>query len=228
MSIAALLFDMDGVVINSHADVTNFWLEMAAKYGVHLTDDDFAHHIYGCPMRHTLDVCFPMLDAAQQAAAHAYHIDYEINLTYTPIPGILPLLESLRQRGVPTALVTGGEAHKVQTVLDQLDLHAAFRTTVNAGEIPRGKPHPDGYLLAAERLGIAPGRCLVFEDAVNGVQSALAAGAHCVGVDSWGNGPALLPLGIYALIPDFSAVRLVGAALHLDGSHILTLDLPKS
>lgn len=226
MNIAALLFDMDGVVIDSHADVTNFWLELAAKYGVHLTAEDFARHIYGCPMRHTLDVCFPMLDAAQYAAAHAYHIDYEINLTYTPIPGVLSLLESLRQRGVPTALVTGGEAHKVQTVLTQLDLHAAFQTTVNAAEIPRGKPHPDGYLLAAERLGLAPSRCLVFEDAVNGVQSALAAGARCVGVDSWGNGPALSLLGIDYLIPDFTAVRLVGAALHLAESHLVSLDVP--
>ncbi len=226
MNIAALLFDMDGVVINSHADVTHFWLEMAAKHGVHLTVDDFARHIYGCPMRHTLEVCFPMLDAAQRAAAHAHHIEYEINLTYTPISGVLSLLESLRQHGIPTALVTGGEAHKVQTVLTQLDLHAAFRTTVSAGEIPRGKPHPDGYLLAAERLGIAPQRCLVFEDAVNGVQSALAAGARCVGVDSWGNGPALLPLGIDCLIPDFTPVHLVGDALYLDEAHVLSLDVP--
>ena len=79
---------------------------------------------------------------------------------------------------------------------------------VTVGDIQRGKPHPDGYLLAAQRLQKPPQRCLVFEDAVSGVKAAVAAGATCIGVQSPDRATALLVAGATYTVPDFTAVNL--------------------
>jgi HAD superfamily hydrolase (TIGR01509 family) len=212
MSYAAILFDMDGVIIDTQHSVTEFWQIVAAEQGVLLTEADFQQHIYGCSLRHSFDVLFPQLDApAQQAILDRMEL-YELNLTYTAIPGAVKLLRSLQQAGVPLALVTSAFPWKVEVVLRQLGLESVFNTRVMATDIQRGKPHPDGYLLGAERLGVPAQHCLVFEDAVSGVQAAVAAGAACIGVRPSETAPALTTVGAFHTIPDFTTVTLQAGA----------------
>lgn len=221
MSYAAILFDLDGVVIDTHASVTQFWQDLAAGQGLELTPADFQQHIYGCPMNHTFDMLFSHLDEQQRQAIIARLYEYEMGQIYTAVPGVIPLLHALQQHDVPTALVTSADTWKVEEVTHQLDLAGLFATHVTVGEIRRGKPHPDGYLLAAQRLQIPAQHCLVFEDAVSGVQAAVAAGAACVGVRPPDTAAALVAAGAFHTIPNFTKVTLQ------NGSNSLFLQLER-
>ncbi len=225
--IRALLFDMDGVVIDTHESVTTYWNNLAAQHQVTLTAEDFARHIYGCPFKHTIAVCFPKLTDDQQQTAYANMIAYEEQMTYVAVPGVIRLLRQLKQLGIPSALVTSGEPHKVNTVLGQLAITNIFSAIVTAHDITHGKPHPEPYQLGAQKLSCRAADCVVFEDAVSGLQSGVAAGAWCVGLDSWGNREALLAAGAQHIIRDFQGVRVETHGherrLVLDGTQCLSL-----
>lgn len=208
----AVLFDLDGVVIDTHQAVTDFWLKLAAKHRVQLTPADFQQHIYGCPVDHTLDWLFPGLDQpARQLVSNTLQ-EYEVGQSYRAVPGVISLLQALKQWNVPTALVTSAESWKVDTVASQLGLEGLFATRVLISDIRQGKPHPEGYLLAAQRLQKAPQQCIVFEDAVSGVTAAVAAGAVCVGVKAPEGTSALIEAGACCSVPDFTQVKVGPAA----------------
>lgn len=208
MPYEAILFDMDGVVIDTHDSVTEFWLALAVEHQLELSQADFQQHIYGCPMNHTFDMLFPHLDERQRQAIFARLEAYEVNLAYTEVPGVTALLQALKRHDIPTALVTSADWWKVRAVIDQLGLDGLFTTYVTSADIQQGKPHPEGYLLATQRLQKSPQHCLVFEDAVSGVKAAVAAGATCIGVRPHATAPALIEAGATYTIPDLTAVKL--------------------
>jgi HAD superfamily hydrolase (TIGR01509 family) len=211
MAYQAVLFDMDGVVVDTHQSVTHFWLELAGQHQVQLRQSDFEENIYGCTAAHTLGVFFPHLDRSQRQAVFDSLAVYEDNLVYQPIPGTLKLLNALRQHKIATALVTSGDRAKVRAVSKQLGLAGLFAEQITVEDIERGKPHPDGYQRAAAALRVAPERCVVFEDAVSGVQAAVAAGALCVGVQQGRLADLLLQAGARTTVPDLRPVRICGA-----------------
>ncbi len=230
MSYQAILFDMDGVIIDTHDSVTAFWHTIAAEWHMTLTQADFEQHIYGCPAEHTFSVLFPQIMGPAKATIFERMRKYELNLSYTAVPGVKTLLQSLKQHGILTALVTSGDRWKVQTVSDQLGLEGLFSAYVTINDVSRGKPHPDAYLLGAKRLNQPPPHCLVFEDAVSGVTAAVAAGTTCIGVQSSERlAAALRQAGASDIIPDFQAVNLaaspesVDRLLHLDSGLVFTM-----
>lgn len=209
MEYEAILFDMDGVLVDTHQSVTQFWRKYAEAYQVNITQSDFNQHVYGCPANHTLDLLFPQLSADERQSIIADMTDYEINLQYIAVKGVLALLRTLKQGGIPIALVTSGEDWKVAEVVKQLGIEGIFTDQVTAGDIRRGKPDPECYLLAAAHLGKAPLRCIVFEDSISGVRAAVTAGALCIGVGPPSTAPALLEAGAVCVVPDFAGVHLV-------------------
>lgn len=217
-SYKAILFDLDGVVIDTHQEVTEFWLKLAAERQMELSPADFQQHIYGCPVDHTLDFLFAPLPEPERQAVHARLREYEITMTYRAVPGVVALLQELRRQNVPTALVTSAVAWKVDTVSAQLGLAELFTTRVLASDIRKGKPHPEGYLLAADRLEQSPAQCIVFEDSVSGVTAAVAAGTLCVGVRPAEIAAPLLEAGACCSVPDFGQVRLHSPAGETDRS----------
>lgn len=100
----------------------------------------------------------------------------------TPLAGLERLLHLLRTRGLPVALATSSPAENVPYTLGQIGLLEAFPHVVRSDEVPHGKPAPDVFVAAVERLGLVPADCLAFEDAPMGVEAALAAGLTCVAV----------------------------------------------
>ena len=142
--------------------------------------------------------------------------DYEAALTYVEIPGATSLVRSLNSDGVPLAVVTGAEPSKVDAVLAQLGLVNAFFVIVHAGDVREGKPDPASYLLAASRLGIAPERCLVFEDALRGIEAAVRARTTCIAVGPLDTMSELLSAGAVAVVENFLAVEVQpGGSSHL-------------
>ena len=212
MSYQAILFDMDGVIVDTHQAVTAFWQKWSRAHQVRLNRTDFQQHIYGCPATHTLDVFFPALNPDQRGEIIADLNISEISQRYTAVTGVIPFLAELKRCDIPRALVTSGEPWKVNAVLTQLGLDDAFNATVTVSDIKRGKPNPDCYLLGATRLQVQPENCIVFEDALSGVKAAVAAGALCIGVQPEYQAP-LLQAGAEYVVPDFLAVTL-----QIDGS----------
>lgn len=209
MDYNAVLFDMDGVIINTEAAVTAFWEGVARDYHVQLTPEMFDTQIFGCPCRQTLDVLFPHLSPSERAAVLDEEEIFETHMRYHAMAGVIPLLKSLREHSIATALVTSGERWKVEEVMQQLGIGNLFTTRVTVEDTPSGKPHPACYRLAAEQLGIETACCIVFEDSLSGVRAAIAAGTTCVGVRPERTAAALIELGACCTIKDFEAVKLI-------------------
>ena len=223
----AVLFDMDGVVIDTRQSIVEFWQVVAAEQGVMLTTDDFDRYIHGVPLTHTLKALFPNLPPEPDLAFLDRITRYERGLRYTEIAGVRSFLQSLKAAGVRTALVTSGMGWKVDEVVRQLALSGLFDVVVTAADIERGKPDPACYLAAAAKLEVAPADCVVFEDAVSGVRSAVAAGMVCIGVQSGHLAEVLVAEGVRHVIQDFTHARLDrsrnGTQLRLPGEFTLTM-----
>jgi beta-phosphoglucomutase len=99
-----------------------------------------------------------------------------------PMPGAVELVREARKRGLRQALVSSTPPENIALALRELGLEGGFDTIVSGDDVTRGKPDPEGYLLAARRLGVAPGRCVVVEDAPAGVEAGRRAGARTLGV----------------------------------------------
>lgn len=176
----AILFDLDGVLIDTDAAVAAVWHEQCRRYGRTLTEKDLLHRVYGCSPEETVARIFgpgwPHRGDLLRAVS-----DSEPFMDFEPTAGAADLVTTLRQTGLPLGLVTSGSSRRVGRVLASMGISAAFDAQVTWGEA-RGKPAPDPYLLAATRLEVEARRCLVFEDSVAGVTAAVSARATCIGV----------------------------------------------
>jgi mannitol-1-/sugar-/sorbitol-6-phosphatase len=166
----AVLFDMDGTLVDSDAAVERAWTTWAREYGV---DVDPAT-LHGRPADATVRSLCPGLDdaAVEVAAARQLDLQYDDLADVVPTPGALDLLARLT---LPWAVVPSADARLAHARLGAAGITAPV--LVNVEDISRGKPDPEGYLLAAQLLGVPPGRCLVVEDAPAGVAAGRAAGA---------------------------------------------------
>jgi beta-phosphoglucomutase len=181
----ALIFDMDGVVLDSMPTHLVTWQQALAPLGLAPTADDL-YPLEGMPTEKTAQRLTERLGGqactdsqAQQLAATKRRLFGELfNPTF--VPGIVPLLHDLRGRGYRMGLVTGSARSVVDESLAPGGILDLFDTIVSGDEVSRGKPDPEPYRRAAGNLGLPPTECLVVENALLGVQSATAAGMHCV------------------------------------------------
>lgn len=220
---SAILFDMDGVVADTKGFVTRFWQELASARGFMLTEEQLEGHVYGRTAEHTIQTLFPMVTPPEWARIRRVLRDYEVSLTYVEVAGATSLLRSLTRHGVPLALVTGAEPWKVDAVLAQLGLVDTFVARVHAGDVRLGKPDPSSYLLAASRVGAAPERCVVFEDAVTGIEAAVRARTTCVAVGPLDSAPELLGAGAVVVIDNFLDVEVEASSSPLSGNSRLVI-----
>jgi beta-phosphoglucomutase len=206
----AVIFDMDGVLVASGSAHAASWRKVARTHGKAISDADFAR-LFGMPSRDIIRTLWGELSDADVRA-----IDDEKEALYRRlITGMVPLtigvretLAGLREAGLPLAVGTSGPRENVDLVLDETRLRPMFDAIVTGFDVTRGKPAPDCFLLAAERLGVPPGRCVVVEDAPVGVQAARAAGMACVayvGTHSRERLAAEGPSQIVGRIPDVTS-----------------------
>jgi mannitol-1-/sugar-/sorbitol-6-phosphatase len=171
--IEAVLFDMDGTLVDSDAAVERAWLTWAAEYRVAPPAVMAVHH--GAPAERTVRLVRPDLteDEVAEAAARQLALQYDDLSDVVPTPGALDLLARLR---LPWAVVTSADLRLAKARLGAAGIVAPALVTVD--DVRAGKPDPEGYLRAAELLGVAPQDCLVVEDAEVGVTAGRAAGAR--------------------------------------------------
>ncbi|HEY9075851.1 MAG TPA: HAD family phosphatase [Anaerolineaceae bacterium] len=220
-AIKAVIFDMDGVLIDTYDDVVHFWRLFASEYDMTISDDDFVNLILGRPAESTLDTFFPMLDSpARQRFLERLH-EYETNLTYKPMRGARELLQALHSAGVPLALVTSAQPWKAQAAMEQVGVWEWFTARITADDITFGKPNPECYLLAAQKLGFPPANCIVFEDSISGTQAAVKAGMTCIGLGHPARSQILFAAGAAAVLPDLTAVTIHSGVLSYHPSPLL-------
>ncbi|MEU6235461.1 HAD family phosphatase [Kitasatospora sp. NPDC047058] len=183
---AAVLFDMDGTLV----DTEHLWWQAAAELAdeLHhsLTDQD-APEVLGRAIEHTAAhlhrVSGTELSEAELADRLGESFFRKVAAETVPRPGALALLAALRDARVPTALVSASPRRVVDLVLGTIG-RDWFAVTLAAEDTPRTKPAPDPYLAAAERLGLDPAACVAVEDTPTGVASATAAGCAVLAVPS--------------------------------------------
>lgn len=171
------LFDLDGVIVDSEGIYTEFWADIDRIYPTGI--DDFAHVIKGNTMERILDTYFP--DADVQADLWRRLAHQEKTMVYRPFEHALDYLKALRGLGMCIALVTSSNGRKINSLRDQLpELMSLFDTVITGDDVKHSKPDPEGYLLAAERIGVNPSECTVYEDSPAGLRAGRAAGCRVV------------------------------------------------
>jgi HAD superfamily hydrolase (TIGR01509 family) len=174
--VRAVLLDMDGTLVDSDEDVERAWRTWAAEYGA---DVERVMAVQpGRAAESTVRIVAPHLDDAGvvEAARRQSELQLDDAPGTTPLPGAHELLATLDELGLPWAVVTGAVRPLAQGRLAAAGITPPELVTVD--EVAAGKPEPDGFLLAAARLAVDPGRCLVVEDAPAGIESGRRAGAR--------------------------------------------------
>jgi sugar-phosphatase len=185
-SARAVLFDLDGVLVDSSAVIDRVWRDWAARH--RLAWDDVVPLLPGRRAYETVRLLTPHLDAASEGA-ELERVQAADLAGVRACSGAVALTEELSARGLPWAIVTSG-SRPTATVRLRATGFGVPDVLVTADDVTRGKPDPEGYLKAARRLGVPPEDCLVVEDAEVGVRAARAAGARVSGVAGPGLGAA--------------------------------------
>jgi HAD superfamily hydrolase (TIGR01509 family) len=181
--IRAIVFDMDGLLVDTEVLIRDLMMELAPTFGASLPHEVFQLMV-GLPNAASDAVArahfgpdFP-LDAF--GAALQTHILAACEVGVALKAGVIELLDHLDAAGLPRAIATSSSHGSVQRTLGPSGILPRFDAIVAAGDYPRGKPNPDPFLTAARRLGVDPTYCLALEDSHNGVRAAHAAGMMTV------------------------------------------------
>jgi len=199
----AVIFDWDGVVIDSSSHHERSWEILAAQRGLSLPPDHFKR---GFGKKNNViipDLGWATDPADVDALAHAkeeIYRDLVRQNSIEPLPGVRALLAALNEADVPCAIGSSTERANLDLLLDLMDLRKFFRVIVSGEEVVHGKPDPSIFLLAAERLGTAPADCVVIEDALVGLEAARRAGMPVLAVATTEPFEALR--GATAALPD--------------------------
>lgn len=182
----ALVFDFDGLVLDTETPEFVAWQEVFAQHGVSLVAADWAHVIGS--LDHGWDAATEITRATGQAVDRdelrgrwrARHS--ELLAKETLRPGVAELIRLARTRGLGLAVASSSKRWWVQGHLERLGIFESFDAVATGDEVERTKPDPAVYALAVSRLGIPPAACLALEDSPNGIRAAQAAGLRCVAV----------------------------------------------
>jgi HAD superfamily hydrolase (TIGR01509 family) len=176
---------MDGVIADTIEYHHQAWKEEFARKGVEYTEEHFLR-FFGqrndTIIKDALgDNISPEEIAAINTAKQA-NFRRRIGNDIRPLPGAVELIKSLYKRDIKQAIASSAPPENIEVVTRALGIEDCFQAIAFGNEVPEGKPSPQIYLLAAERLGVKPDNCVVFEDAIAGVAGAKSAGMKCVAV----------------------------------------------
>lgn len=205
-----LVFDMDGVLIDSHPAHRSAWKTFLESLGKRTSDDELDFILDGRKREEILKYFLGDL-TPEQIAKYGNRKDElfsQRNQTMHPIPGVVQFLDILSESGIPVAVATSASRRRACGTLEELGLARTFQAIVTGDDICSGKPDPAIYQLAAQRLQESPRYLLAVEDAVSGVRSARAAGLQCLAISSGRRADLLRAAGADPVIPDFRLLSL--------------------
>jgi HAD superfamily hydrolase (TIGR01509 family) len=208
--IEGIVFDMDGVLIDSHPVHRVAWSKFLATLGKSVSDEGLSFILAGRRreeiLRHFLG---DLPESKIVEYGHQKDSFFEENFRDVKlIPGVRKFLESLESAGLKSAIATSASSARTLGTLRRLGLGGKFATIVTGDDVHIGKPDPAAYTLVSRRMNVSPEKLLVFEDAPCGVQAAKSAGMRCIGVSTNGRAETLLQCGAEMIIPDFLGLSI--------------------
>lgn len=204
MKRTAVLFDLDGVIINTEGQYTEFWTEIGKTFLPN--DPNFASQIKGHTLTQIIGAYFQNEDVAQQVVDKLNA--FELQMSYPYIKGATHFVGELRKAGIPTAVVTSSNKAKMECLYKQHpELPELFDHIFTAENARRSKPAPDCYIDAAKALGLEANDCFVFEDSISGLTAGRDSGATVVGVTTTNTAERIAPL-CQCVINDLSEITV--------------------
>lgn len=198
----AVLFDLDGVILDTETQYTVLWDEQGRK---HLNREGFGREIKGQTLVQIFDKYFPGMNEVHQQIRRECAI-FESEMTYDYIPGAQAFIQELHQHGVKMAIVTSSDEEKMKNVhRSHPELIEQFDQILTAAMFARSKPAPDCFLLGMELFGTTPAHTFVFEDSFHGLQAGMDSGATVIGLATTNSREAIEGKAHY-LINDFIGI----------------------
>jgi HAD superfamily hydrolase (TIGR01509 family) len=186
----AVIFDMDGVLVDSHDLIWKSHNEVLGKQGIHLTEQDIKRYL-GKSLRDDVEDWKTRYGYNSDLETHtkaSWEIQVKLLEQMKADKGLIALLEELKAKGIPLGVGTSSQRFKAEKILELLGIEKYFPVLVTANDVHLHKPNPDLFLEVARRLEIHPRNCVVIEDAGNGIEAAKRAGMITVGYINGKNG----------------------------------------
>jgi beta-phosphoglucomutase len=205
-----MIFDLDGVVADTHPIHKEAWRQLLAEAGRRVSSKQLEFVCQGRKREDILRHFFGALpaEAMQRYGNRKDELFLKSMQEVRAITGIIEFLGELEKAGMPKALATSAGVQRTRHVLGWLSLTHCFRAVVTGDDVVRGKPDPTIFLMAAQQLGLAPREVLVVEDSCAGVGAANAAGMKCLGVAKQAQATRLRREGADYIIPDFNGLTV--------------------
>jgi beta-phosphoglucomutase len=208
--LSGVIFDMDGVIVDSHPIHKKAWRRFLELQGKNPDDTDLDFIMDGRKreeiLRHFLGELSD--DEVQNLGHQKDTLFREESTAMQMIEGLPEFLQQLARANIRLAVGSSGSDGRVNYILQSFGLRKFFQVIVTGDQVTAGKPDPAVFHLASKELGVLPSDTLVFEDSVSGVQAAKAAGMKCIGIAANGLIPKLLDAGAIQIIPNYSDLSL--------------------
>ena len=208
---AAVIFDMDGVLVDSNPYHLAKWIEFLDHHEISYKEEELPEQILG----KRNDTAFRYFLGPDLKPEETHRLSEEIEETFRrvfkphakPLPGLDTLIKECHAAGIPMAVASSAVRSNIEFVVDALGYRPYFRTMVSGDEVTHAKPDPEIYLKAADHLGIDPADAVAFEDSYVGIGAVNNAGMKCVAIASTFPIEKLAPLATLA-VPSFEEINL--------------------
>lgn len=177
-----VLFDMDGVMIDTETQYDKLWEYFGQRYDIGVPN--LEKEIKGMTLKGIVKKFFSHLPQKDQDEVVRTTEDFESKMTFDTIPGVLEFISELKANNIKIGLVTSSNKKKLDAVNKVRHFDKLFDTLVFSERVLEGKPDPQCYRLGAQDLGVDPKTCIVFEDAIAGIEAAHGAGMFAIGVST--------------------------------------------
>ena len=208
----AIIFDMDGTLTDNMHYHHLAWMKFIEEKGLGIDAETFERDYHKGTLIEVMARFFPHLTTEEELRKVGNEKEALYRNTYShllkPILGLHTFLKEVDEKKIPIGLATMGDQNNLEMTLKQLEITSYFHSTTGGDQVEKGKPHPEIFLTAAKKLGIAPKDCLAFEDTASGIQAAQTAGMKVVGVATQFSVEKLLDLRCVAGIHDFTEIQL--------------------
>ena len=208
----AVIFDMDGVIVDTNPHHRTAWREYYQRNGKTLSDDDFVQYVSG---KHNSDIVAHLFAGQTLTPDEVVRLSSEKEALFrelyhpviTPVAGLVDFLKSLKTAGILTAVATSAPVENLDFVMDTLNIRSYFDALLNESMVTHPKPDPEIYQKAMAMLGVEPTDSVIFEDSMTGIQAAKASGAYVIGMATTQSANELRPF-VDDVANDFTTVTI--------------------
>ena len=186
MDVKAVIFDLDGTLIDNNEYHLQSWIQYLKNQDREISEEEYKARVNGRTNKDVIEYIYRRKMDDEEALVYAHEKEAIYRELYKqhirPVAGLMDLLKEIKDLGIPMAIATSGIQVNIDFMFTHIPMREYFTVIVNSSHIKKGKPDPEIYIKTAELLKVDPASCLVFEDAVVGINSAKAAGMKVIGV----------------------------------------------